>query len=174
MHAVDLPLRDRPPVFNELLEALGAVLHDVPGATIVGEGTGAALALALAGRPGVAGAVLINEPPAEILEIAPGWDGGYLQAAWHRQRDALMYSPWSDRKAEAARIMPAAPDLDALQQAATAMLHHMATDPAWTRCIRAAVPGTPRGPVVRLQPDTPLALAGAIQASTAKGPHPCA
>jgi hypothetical protein len=61
------------------------------------------------------------------VDVTPRWDGAHLVAAWFRQRDALLFRPWFDRR-RASAIPLGTPDLDALQARVTAMLEARGPD----------------------------------------------
>lgn len=90
-----------------------------PEADRAGVGSGGALA-SLIRTPGRV--ALIDPPPAndpawlaaQPFDTPPDWNGGHLLAAWYRHRDALLHTPWFDRRRETQRDLPPAIDLDDL------------------------------------------------------------
>jgi pimeloyl-ACP methyl ester carboxylesterase len=88
-------------------------------ADLAGFGAGGILASLVGRRHRVA---LIDAPPAnhpawrsaQPFNEGQCWHGGHLLAAWYRQRDTLLHTPWFDRRAETAILMQPRVDLDRL------------------------------------------------------------
>jgi len=128
-----LPGQDDPDTVARLLAAACGT-GDGPGLDIAGVGLGALLAPLVAGFLDAGRVALIDPPPpgpgfaaAYPVDVAPRWDGAHLLTAWFRQRDALLFRPWFDRRAAAALPL-GTPDLSALQDRVTAMLEARGPD----------------------------------------------
>ena len=131
-----VPAQDDPAALADLV-ASSARAMGFGDAGVLGLGVGGVLAGMVASRLGHGRATAADAPrtpdPAQAaaypLDVAPRWDGGHLLAAWFRQRDALLFRPWFDRRAAAAIPVATPPDLDALQARVTAMLEASGPDP---------------------------------------------
>lgn len=83
---------------------------------VVGLGIGGLLAPRVARLLGARNVAALDMPDAPDpaladaypLDVTPRWDGAHLLSAWFRQRDALLFRPWFDRRAAAASY-PARP-----------------------------------------------------------------
>ncbi len=141
-------------------------------------GAGAAVALALAGRPAFAtGKIVLEAPdffPAELAErlregaapLAAQWHGGHLNQLWLMLRDAYCFWPWFDKSKAAERALDGPEDwgefharvVDVLRNLDTAhVLSRAALEFDWSavlaridpaRLVLAAIPDEPRRPHV--------------------------
>jgi pimeloyl-ACP methyl ester carboxylesterase len=142
------PGQDDPDTLAAILATAGAALG-CAGGDIAGLGLGAVLACLVAPRLRARRAALLAAPhtpdpqlaEAYPLGVTPRWDGGHLLAAWYRQRDALMFAPWFDRRVATAIPLGPNVDLDALQNRVTAMLEAQGPDPSHALLLRATACG---------------------------------
>ena len=116
--AVDLPGHGEAPApagdcdLHACADQLQAVLAALPEEPVwlVGDGSGAAVALEVARRdPARLRGLIIKDAPlpdpelrAAILseglpDLQPDWHGGHLSRAWHMLRDARLFHPWFNR-----------------------------------------------------------------------------
>ena len=116
--AVDLPGHGEAPApegdcdLRACADQLQAVLSALDGEPVwlVGDGSGAAVALEVARRdPARLRGLIIKDAPlpdpklraailsAGLPDLQPDWHGGHLSRAWHMLRDARLFHPWFDR-----------------------------------------------------------------------------
>jgi pimeloyl-ACP methyl ester carboxylesterase len=144
VYTIDLPGSGESTAGGDTIQRLRAAIDSEGLARfdLAGEFTGAVLAAKLAADMGRRSGVLtlIDAPPdgERLLELCASypldllpfaWDGRHMMTAWHRQRDALMYSPWFDKRRPAMIAMPHAIDLAHLHECTIATLQGAEHEP---------------------------------------------
>ncbi len=152
-------------VVATLLDAIAA--HGMTRFDVGGRGMGALLGLALARQAGEAvRSMLVIDPPGQSATavrddgaLTPDWHGGHMMAAWYEARDRLLYKPWNDHRAAAARSIGPGVDIKAVQRCFTAILLAQGDDARLARALLATMPACfallPDGCKVVLQSDDP-------------------
>ena len=94
-------LEDATELKTVLTRALNAADVDMDRCTFDGKGLGRQVADLIAGRRDE-----FESRPVDVPDIAPRWDGGHLQTAWHFCRFRTQYRPWTRRASGMRRNAP--------------------------------------------------------------------